>query len=34
MKLRKRQHAAAAPADDPLEFVMSDGSVDRQGDII
>jgi HK97 family phage prohead protease len=34
MELRKRQSAAPPPADDPLEFVMSDGSVDRMGDVI
>jgi HK97 family phage prohead protease len=34
MELRKWQSAAAPPADDPLEFVMSDGSVDRMGDVI
>src|SRR5262245_7359502 len=34
MQVRKREQAAPPPADDPLEFVMSDGSVDRMGDII
>jgi HK97 family phage prohead protease len=34
MELRKRESAAPPPADDPLEFVMSDGSVDRMGDVI
>ena len=34
MELRKRQSAAPPPADDPLEFVMSDGSVDRMGEVI
>jgi HK97 family phage prohead protease len=34
MQLRQKQSAAPPPADDPLEFVMSDGSVDRMGDII
>lgn len=34
MQVRKRQSAAPPPGDDPLEFVMSDGSVDRMGDII
>jgi len=34
MKLRKKQLAAPPPADDPLEFVMSDGSVDRMGDVL
>ena len=29
-----KQRAAPPPADDPLEFVMSDGSVDRMGDVI
>jgi len=36
--MEKEKHlktkAAPAPADDPLEFVMSDGTVDRMGDII
>jgi HK97 family phage major capsid protein/HK97 family phage prohead protease len=32
--LRIKQRAAPPPGDDPLEFVMSDGSVDRMGDII
>lgn len=30
----ERTKAAPPPADDPLEFVMSDNSVDRMGDII
>jgi HK97 family phage prohead protease len=34
MDLRRKASAAAPPADDPLEFVMSDGSVDRMGDVI
>lgn len=34
MQLRWRERAAPPPADDPLEFVMSDGSVDRMKDII
>jgi len=34
MQLRQKQSAAPPPAADPLEFVMSDGSVDRVGDII
>lgn len=34
MQLRQKQSAAPPPADDPLEFVMSDGSVDRMGDVI
>src|SRR4029077_15186397 len=34
MQVRKRESAAPPPADDPLEFVMSDGSVDRMGDVI
>jgi HK97 family phage prohead protease len=34
MELRKRQTAAPPPGDDPLEFTMSDGSVDRMGDVI
>ena len=34
MQVRKREQAAPPPADDPLEFVMSDGSVDRMGDVI
>ena len=34
MQIRQKQSAAPPPADDPLEFVMSDGSVDRMGDII
>jgi HK97 family phage major capsid protein/HK97 family phage prohead protease len=29
-----KTHAAASPAGDPLEFVMSDDSVDRLGDVI
>jgi HK97 family phage major capsid protein/HK97 family phage prohead protease len=32
--LRIKQRAAPPPGDDPFEFVMSDGSVDRMGDII
>jgi len=31
---RKREVAAPPPAADPREFVMSDGSVDRMGDVI
>jgi HK97 family phage major capsid protein/HK97 family phage prohead protease len=31
---REKESAAPPPADDPLEFVMSDGSVDRMGDVI
>src|SRR5580765_4906420 len=34
MDLRIKQTAAPPPAADPLEFVMSDGSVDRMGDVI
>ena len=34
MQIRTKRAAAPPPADDPLEFVMSDGSVDRMGDII
>ena len=34
MQVRRREAAAPPPADDPLEFVMSDGSVDRMGDVI
>jgi HK97 family phage major capsid protein/HK97 family phage prohead protease len=34
MKLRQKQSAAPPPAGDPLEFVMSDGSVDRVGDVV
>jgi len=34
MQLRLKASAAPPPADDPLEFVMSDGSVDRMGDVI
>jgi len=34
MELRLKESAAPPPADDPLEFVMSDGSVDRMGDVI
>jgi len=34
MELRLKASAAPPPADDPLEFVMSDGSVDRMGDVI
>jgi HK97 family phage prohead protease len=34
MQVRKRESAAPPPADDPLEFIMSDGSVDRMGDVI
>jgi HK97 family phage prohead protease len=33
-QIQTRQTAAPPPGDDPLEFVMSDGSVDRMGDII
>jgi HK97 family phage major capsid protein/HK97 family phage prohead protease len=32
--LRVKQRAAPPPGEDPLEFVMSDGSVDRMGDVI
>jgi HK97 family phage major capsid protein/HK97 family phage prohead protease len=32
--LRKKQTAAPPPNGDPLEFVMSDDSVDRMGDVI
>jgi HK97 family phage major capsid protein/HK97 family phage prohead protease len=32
--IRKREVAAPPPAADPREFVMSDGSVDRMGDMI
>ena len=32
--IRKREVAAPPPAADPREFVMSDGSVDRMGDVI
>jgi len=32
--IRKREVAAPPPATDPREFVMSDGSVDRMGDVI
>jgi hypothetical protein len=34
MDLRIKQTAAPPPAANPLEFVMSDGSVDRMGDVI
>ena len=34
MDVRIKQTAAPPPAANPLEFVMSDGSVDRMGDII
>jgi HK97 family phage major capsid protein/HK97 family phage prohead protease len=34
MKTHVKQTAAPPPGDDPLEFVMSDGSVDRMGDVI
>jgi HK97 family phage prohead protease len=34
MQIRIKQTAAPPPAADPLEFVMSDGSVDRMGDVI
>ena len=34
MEVRKLEHAAPPPAGDPLEFVMSDGSVDRMRDVI
>jgi len=34
MQLRQKQSAAPPPADDPLEYVMSDGSVDRMGDVL
>lgn len=30
----EKTRAAPSPSDDPLEFVMSDGSIDRMGDII
>ena len=32
--IRKREVAAPPPSADPREFVMSDGSVDRMGDVI
>src|SRR6185436_6180431 len=32
--IRKREVAAPPPAADPREFVMSDGSIDRMGDVI
>ena len=34
MTLRTKQTAAPPPNGDPLEFVMSDGTVDRMGDVI
>ena len=34
MQIRQKQSAAPPPADDPLEYVMSDGSVDRMGDVM
>ena len=34
MEIRVKQTAAAPPNGDPLEYVMSDGSVDRMGDVI
>lgn len=34
MMIRKRESAAPPPHADPREFVMSDGSVDRMGDVI
>jgi len=34
MDKREKQSAGPPPGSDPLEFVMSDGSVDRMGDII
>ena len=34
MQIRTKRAAAPPPADDPLEYVMSDGSVDRMGGII
>ena len=33
-ELRVKQRASPPPGDDPLEFIMSDGSVDRMGDVI
>src|SRR4029077_20996443 len=32
--IRTKETAAPPPNGDPLEFVMSDGSVDRMGDVI
>jgi HK97 family phage prohead protease len=34
MDIIRKSHAAASPSDDPLEFVMSDETVDRLGDVI
>jgi HK97 family phage major capsid protein/HK97 family phage prohead protease len=34
MPIRKRESAAPPPSADPLEYVMSDGSTDRMGDVI
>ena len=34
MSLRVKQSAAPPPGADPLEYVMSDGSVDRMGDVL
>src|SRR6185503_5776290 len=34
MQIRKRESAAPPPSADPLDFVMSDASVDRMGDVI
>ena len=34
MELIRKSVAAASPSDDPLEFVMSDETVDRLGDVI
>jgi HK97 family phage prohead protease/HK97 family phage major capsid protein len=34
MDLRVKQSAAPPPGTDPLEYVMSDGSVDRMGDVL
>jgi hypothetical protein len=33
-QLRIKQTAAPPPGADPLEFTMSDGSVDRMGDVM
>jgi len=34
MQIRTKRAAAPPPSDDPLEYVMSDGSVDRMGDVL
>jgi hypothetical protein len=34
VELIRKTAAAASPSGDPLEFVMSDASVDRMGDVI